>query len=283
MGNNSSRVHTIILRFILFVTFAAFFYMHSNAQGSLNVNPGRIIFEGQKRIIELNVNNDSQDSAKYTISFVQIRMTEDGLMQWITTPDPGQNFADKFIRVYPRTVRLGPGNTQIVRLQLTNTDQLQPGEYRSHLYFQSMVPQKALGAGDINKNTGVVLNIEATFGMTYPVFIRVGESTTKLNISDIKLESKTNGPKTLHLNLNRSGNMSLYGEITASYIALNGKETQIGLLTNVAVYTPNALLKVQMDLDSKKDLDLTKGKIHIVYSAKSGKGVEKYAEADLVL
>jgi hypothetical protein len=272
-----------LLNFICFIFINIISYGQIRAQGNLNVNPSRVIFEGQKRITELNVNNDSQDSAKYVISFVQIRMTEDGVMQWITSPDQGQNFADKYIRVFPRTVRLGPNETQIVRLQLTHTEQLVTGEYRSHLYFKSLVPQKALGAEDIKKDSGVLLNIEATFGFTMPVFIRVGESSTMMNISDIKLEKNANGSSKLNLNLKRSGNMSVYGDLYIYYISPNGKETQIGLLGNIAVYTPNTLLRVKIDLDSKKNIDLTNGKIRVVYSSMSGTHTAKLAETELNL
>jgi P pilus assembly chaperone PapD len=242
----------------------------------------RIIFDAQKRILELNVSNDSQDSAKYVLSFVQIRMTEEGVMQWINTPDPGQKFADKYIRIFPRTVRLGPGDTQIVRLQLTKTDQMEQGEYRSHLYFKSLVPQKPLGAGDVKKDSGVFLNIEATFGITIPVFIRVGESTTKLNINDMKIETAANGSKQLKLTLNRTGNMSVYGEISVIHVAPNGKETKIGVLGNIAVYTPNALLRQIIDLDDKKGTDLSRGKLRIVFTSKTGTNNEKLAEAELM-
>ena len=253
------------------------------AQGNLNVNPRRVIFDGQKRIMELNVNNDSQDSAKFLVSFVQIRMSEEGVMQWITTPELGQNFADKYIRVFPRIIKLGPNETQIVRLQLTRTDKLVQGEYRSHLYFKSLVPQKALGAEDIKKDSNILLKIEMTYGFTMPVIIRVGESTTMLNITEMKIETSTDGSEKLHLTLNRSGNMSAYGEVSATYIAPNGQETQIGLLGDVAVYTPNALLRIQIKLDSKKIIDLTKGKIRVIYSSKSGTRIVKLAEALLDL
>jgi len=276
------NIHISFLFIIFFVGFNLLLNLQLMAQGNLKVTPMRVIFDAQKRILELNVSNDSQDSAKYVLSFVQIRMTEEGVMQWINTPDPGQKFADKYIRIFPRTVRLGPGDTQIVRLQLTKTDQMEQGEYRSHLYFKSLVPQKPLGATDVKKDSGVFLNIEATFGITIPVFIRVGESTTKLNINDMKIETAANGSKQLKLTLNRTGNMSVYGEISVIHVAPNGKETKIGVLGNIAVYTPNALLRQIIDLDDKKGTDLSRGKLRIVFTSKTGTNNEKLAEAELM-
>ena len=77
------------------------------AQGNLLVTPKRVVFEGNKRSEELNLANIGKDTATYIISFIQIRMKEDGMFERITQPDPEQNFADKNLRFFPRTVTLG--------------------------------------------------------------------------------------------------------------------------------------------------------------------------------
>jgi hypothetical protein len=268
---------------ILFIFFSISLHLQLKAQGNINISPSRIVFEGQKKIMELILTNDGQDSAKYSISFVQIRMTEDGVFQNITNPDLGQNFADKYVRIYPRSVRMGPNKTQVVRLQLTNTDKLVTGEYRSHLYFKSLIPQKALTSSDIRKDSSVLIDIQATFGITVPVIIRVGESTTKMNISDLKIETLTDGTHKLHLTLNRTGNMSVYGDISVMHIALNGKENKIGLIKGVAVYTPNNILRIITNLESNNSVDMKKGKLLVTYSSKSETRPEKFAESELVL
>src|SRR5512133_2226295 len=107
------------------------------AQGNLLITPRRVVFEGQKKTQELNLANTGSDTAKYNVSIVQYRMKEDGSFEEITVPDPGQNFADKNIRFFPRTVTLAPNEAQVVKMQLTKSDQLLPGEYRSHVYFRA--------------------------------------------------------------------------------------------------------------------------------------------------
>ncbi len=277
------KISFLILFYPLFFSFLVLLNVHLMAQGIINITPKRLVFEGQKRIMELNLSNDSQDSAKYSISILQIRMTEDGYFQTITTPDIGQNFADKNIRFFPRSVILGPNESQVVKVQLIKSDQLEPGEYRSHLYFKSLIPQKALGDEDVKKDSTFLLNILATFGVTVPVIIRVGESTTTQSITNLKLLTATDGTHKIGLVINRTGNMSIYGDISVMYIAPNGKETKIGMSKGVAVYTPNLLLKVQVDVDNKSDIDLSNGKIRVLYSSQSEIHPEKYAEAELNL
>jgi len=59
------------------------------------------VFDGSRRVMELNLANTGRDTARYNISFIQYRMTQEGTFEEITEPDPGQFFADKHIRFFP--------------------------------------------------------------------------------------------------------------------------------------------------------------------------------------
>ncbi|MDP4291282.1 MAG: molecular chaperone [Bacteroidota bacterium] len=284
---NTTKSRTLIgFKGIFFLFFIGFSLLCSSlmAQGNLLISPHRIVFEGQKRTMEINLANTGQDSAKYSISFLQYRMAEDGSYQEITAPEAGLNFADKNVRFFPRTVMLGPNESQVVKLQLTKADELAPGEYRSHLYFRALSNQKALGEETAKKDTtGISIKIVAVFGITVPVIIRVGESTTATKLTDLKLEKGADGNHQLLLAINRTGNMSTYGDLTITHIAPNGAETQIGVVNGIAVYTPLALRRVKVDLDNKPAVDLSKGKIRAVYSSQSDTHPVKLAEAELTL
>lgn len=83
------------------------------AQGDLLIFPKRVVFEGAKRSEELSLANIGKDSATYVLSFVQIRMKEDGTFDKITTPDLAQSFADKNLRFFPRSVTLAPNEFKL--------------------------------------------------------------------------------------------------------------------------------------------------------------------------
>ena len=269
--------------FIFLFSIFLFLNIQLMAQGVISIAPKRVVFDAQKRIIDVVLTNEGKDSANYTISFMQLKMTDDGKLEEINNPDPGQKFADKNIRFYPHSVRLGPNESQAVKLQLTKVDQLEPGEYRSHLYFRSMTVQKALGIDNFKKDSSVSLNIAPIFGVTIPVIIRVGESTTMVSISDLKLETENDGTHKLNLILNRTGNMSTYGDITALHIAPNRKETKLALLYGVPIYSPNNIHRIKLNLEVKSDIDISKGIIRVIYSSQSETRPQKLAEAELVL
>jgi len=269
--------------FSLFV-FSLLLASVASAQGNLLITPKRVVFDGTKRVMELNLANTGQDTAKYNVSIVQYRMTENGAFEEISTPDPGQNFADKYIRFFPRTVTLGPNEAQVVKMQVTNTSNLAAGEYRSHVYFRAVPKQSALGEVDPNRDTTAVsVKLVPIFGITIPVIIRIGQSTAAVTISDLKLDMVNDSTNRLALVFNRTGNMSVYGDLKVIHISPSGKETTVGVVNGIAVYTPNPLRKFLMDLDRKANVDLHQGKLKVTFSSQSDTKPEKYAETELQL
>ena len=269
---------------IIFVSAMLLCTSGAMAQGNLLITPRRIVFEGAKRVMELNLANTGLDTAKYNVSIIQYRMKEDGSFEEITQPDPGQNFADKNIRFFPRTVTLGPNEAQVVKMQVTNTDKLAPGEYRSHVYFRAVPKQVALGEEEtLRDTTAVSIKLIPIFGITIPVIIRIGESTTKVTLSDLKMETVNDTINRLEITFNRTGNMSVYGDLKVMYVSPTGRATVVGVVNGIAVYTPNSVRRFRMDLDKNAKVDFHAGSLKVTYSAQSDTKPEKFAEAELKL
>jgi hypothetical protein len=243
-----------------------------------------VVFEGTKKSQDLNLANTGKDSAKYVISIVQIRMKEDGAFETITEPDPGQKFADPYLRFFPRTVVLGPNEAQVVKIQLTKASQLVAGEYRSHVYFRAIPNLKPLGEEErVKDSTTISVHLTPIFGITIPVIIRVGESTTKVNLSDVSLSMMNDTLPTLKLKFNRTGNMSVFGDLTVEYISPQGKKTQVGKVSGIAVYTPNLTRRFEFPLEKIKGVDYHSGSLHLVYSSQSDAKPELLSETDIHL
>jgi len=256
----------------------------ANAQGNLLITPRRVVFEGQKRTQDLNLANTGLDTAKYNVSVINYRMREDGAFEEVTTPDTGQNFADKFLRFFPRTVTLAPNEAQVVKMQVTKAEQLTPGEYRSHVYFRAVPKQTALGTTEVKKDsTAIGVKLVPIFGITIPVIIRVGESTMKVNLTDLKLEMVNDTLPRLQFTFNRTGTMSVYGDIVVEHISPAMIITQVGTVRGIAVYTPNTTRRFQMELDKKAKVDFRTGNLKITYTSQSDTKTEKYTEVVLPL
>ncbi len=283
-SHKSMRLFSFCIFFAILVILEVLSSISAMAQGNLLITPRRVVFEGNKRSEELNLANTGKDTAKYNVSIVEYRMKEDGSFQEITEPDPGQNFAGKYLRFFPRVVVLAPNEAQVVKVQVTRANELQPGEYRSHIYFRAVPEEKPLGEGETKKDSSAIsVRLVPIFGITIPAIIRVGESTVNLTMSDLAFEQVNDTTPRLKVVLNRTGNMSVYGDLVIQHVSPTGKITPAGSVKGIAVYTPNALRRFQMDLDRTSGINYHTGKLQVVFSTQSDVKPVKLADAELLL
>ena len=268
------------LQIIALILFSTILFSTVNAQGNLLVTPKRIVFEGVKRSEELNIANTGKDTATYLISFVQLRMTKDGQVEQITEADSAQNFADKYLRFFPRRITLAPNEAQTVKMQVIRTNEITPGEYRSHLYFRAVPDEKPLGEKESENDNSISVKLVPIFGISLPVIIRTGETSAQLHFSNLSVDTEKN--PVLKMTFNRTGNMSVYGDILANYISASGKITKVGIAKGLSVYTPNTMRNFSLLLETNPEIDYHQGKIQIVFTDQSAKPV-KLAEEEIVL
>lgn len=255
----------------------------ASAQGSLLITPNRVVLEGGKRSQILNLANVGSDSATFNITFVQIRMKPDGSFEQISEPDSGQVFASKYLRFFPRSVTLAPNEAQTVKVQANRMNELQPGEYRSHIYFRAVPKEKPLGsARDPRKDSAISIKLVPVFGISIPAIIRVGENTAKASLTNLAFHTDSTGTPILDINFHRTGNMSVYGDIIVEHIASNGRTTSVGLVKGISVYTPNSDRHFRMALEKKSGVSFTGGKLRVTYNDQSLKPV-MLAQAELPL
>ncbi len=281
----SSRFsRTLICSFVIFLSFLFLLPSKISGQGNLLITPRRVVFDGSTRSIDLNLEYTGRDSATYAISLVQIRMTEDGGFETITEPDPGQRFADKFIRFFPRSVTLGPNEAQVVKVQVTRRSQLEEGEYRSHFYFRAEKAPSPLGEEDPAKETNTIsVKLTPVFGITIPVIIRIGKPEAIVTLEDLKFGVDDENNPVLDISFKRSGEKSIYGNLVVEHISPAGVSNRVAIVNGIAVYTPNNLRKFRLKLLKSGEIDYSSGKLKLLYTAPSDLDPETFAEAELIL
>lgn len=273
--------------YLLYCMFSGLFLVLSTplaAQGDLLIFPKRVVFDAGEKAKIINLTNIGKDSVTYSISFVQIRMNENGSFETITEPDNGQFFADPFIRFYPRTVTLAPKESQVVKLQLKKTSAMLPGEYRSHLYFRAEPKQKPLEEKDIPANTeSIAVKLTPVYGITIPAIIQSGQSTSKVSLHNMAFSRDEESQPNLSLEFHRAGNMSVYGNILVNYISPEGEKTKVAQVTGFAVYAPGALRRSTIKLQEPAGVDYAKGKLVLTYSTPPEAKSLTMATAELLL
>jgi hypothetical protein len=248
----------------------------------LLIFPKRIVFEGTDRKTEIiNLSNTGQDSVVYEVSFVQLRMNADGSFENIQEPDSGQLFADKHVRFFPKKVTLAPRESQVVKVQLNPKSNLQPGEYRSHLYFRSISSHKSNRETNLKlDSSSISIRLKPVYGITIPVIIRVGKPTADISITDVSFKTIHEQP-IVAMSFNRVGMRSTYGDINVIYTSKDGKSTKVAEITGFAVYTPGTVRKVKIEL--KRGVDYRNGTLRVIYSTQGSEKKARLAEAELML
>ena len=249
------------------------------AQSDILITPFRVVLENGKTIEELSVANTGNDTARYTISFVQYKMNPDGQLQQITEPQEGQYFADRYLRVFPKSVVLAPKEAQIVRLQARMPIDAAPGEYRSHLYFRSAGEQEAIGF-EAEGADGLGIQLIPIYGITIPVIVRVGESDVMVELNNATLNPGEQA--SVNLTISRSGMHSVYGDLELLHYDSEGNERLAGLVRGVAVYTPLDGRSMKIPFN-KTTTPPESGRLRVVYTVTSNGKKEVLAETDVPL
>lgn len=255
------------------------------AWADLMVSPTRLVFEKNQRAAQLDLINNSTETATYRIGIVNRRMSETGEFSPADSPAPGEQFAGDLLRYSPRQVVLAPGAGQVVRVMLRKPADLAPGEYRSHLIFEKVAapkPDASLDTQAAPSDGQVSVQLTMLTGLSIPVIVRHGETAVSVTLSDLALSKPAPGQATmLAAVLQRSGNRSVYGDLTATFTPQGGAAQEVAKAGGVAVYTPNALRRIKLEL--KPTVALTRGTLRLTLRERAESGGKLLAEAAIEL
>lgn len=258
------------------------------ALADLMINPTRVVFESNQRAAQVDVINDGTTAATYRLRLVNRQMTEAGEFKEITSPGAGDQFADSMLVYSPRQIVLQPGTQQLVRIALRKPADLPAGEYRSHLMFERVADPSLSNSveSQVKPAPGEVgVTIAALIGVSIPVIVRHGKTDASTTISGIVLEKPPGAgqPGTIELLLNRSGNRSVYGDLTATFRNSAGKEQVVAQAGGVAVYVPNTRRRVRLSLQTPSGTELTGGSLNVTYKERAADSGKVIAESSILV
>lgn len=213
--------------------------------GDLLVAPTRLELNGF-RGTEVVLNNIGTETATYRVSVEMRRMTPEGELVDVK-PDQatdGEKLAQEMIAYAPRRVTLAPNQPQSIRIGVRPPANLPDGEYRVHLLFRAIPPARPATAVQ-NVTEGLAVELTPIYGLTIPVIMRAGQLSAQANIASAKLMVE-GGKPAVSVELTRSGNRSLYGDVL---VLKPGSSDPVAVIRGVAIYAEldrrSVLLPVQ--------------------------------------
>lgn len=280
MKVNGIQSSLLIITLLLFLLGSEVY-----AASQLMVAPTRIVFDGKSRSAQVTVINSGDTTGTYRIKVVNKRMTEDGQVKDVESPNPDELFADKMIRFSPRQVVLEPGKTQVVRLSLRKPAKLKDGEYRSHLLFQAIPENAGTDIQSAVNQKGINVKLTAIVSVSIPVIVRHGDTNASVAFTSIKHQAAMDDKSTptLLLELERTGNQSVYGDFLTEYVNSQGNSIVVSQINGVAIYTPNKKRTVKIPLTVPPGVELKNGVVKVYYRSPQDKGGAVLAQTQLKL
>jgi hypothetical protein len=282
MKFNFQQCTRLVLGSLTLLMYAQF------AQAGLMLYPTRIELEKNQRAAQVELTNTGKTPETYRISIVNLRMGENGEFTTIQAPGPGEQFAGPLLRFSPRQVTIAPGGSQVVRILVRKPAGLATNEYRSHLQFDrvaDVVGASSVEQGDKNAEPAIMLKVTALIGASIPVIVRHGATQARATLSDLALAAPTaqeSGP-VLTYQIKRSGNRSVFGDLTATFTPRGGQPLELAKAGGVAVYVPNPVRRVRMNLTVPPGVALSKGTLNLTFRERAHAGGKLIAESSLPL
>jgi P pilus assembly chaperone PapD len=202
----------------------------SQGAGDLLVAPTRLELKGF-RGTEVVLNNIGAETATYRISVELRRMTEDGQLIEVTTPNEAEAKALEMITYAPRRVTLAPNQPQMIRVGVRPPADLPEGEYRVHMLFRA-IPAPKPAAAEAAPAEGFTIRLTPVYGVTIPVFVRNGQLSSGATIDGARLLTQ-DGRQAIAIELSRTGNRSVYGDIQ---VLKPGSKDPVVTVRGVAIY-----------------------------------------------
>lgn len=262
----------------LFITMI-FCTMASQSYANILFSKTYIELDNGKRSDVLEVTNIANKKMRYKVDLVEYKQLPTG--EYISLKkDENEMSAKNLIYVSPKSFILDNKNTQTIRIMRKHVNDkvftnLADGEYRTHLlvretedlnpeYSVYQIEETAEKTAQENQES-FSIEIKGFMGMSIPVIFRKGTLNVEAKIVSAKKIVNSNGQPVLKLEIDRTGNKSVRGNIT---ILANNKE--VGVFDNFAIYSENTKRIVEVPLDLKPLKGREINSIKVIYK-KSGK------------
>jgi hypothetical protein len=241
----------------------------SFAQG-LVLAPTRVIFQPGERSAEVSITNKGTRTAKFRILFENKSFGRGGEVEILSEERPGFKFADRMLRLSTREVTLKPGQEQIVRIMLRKSEDIADAEYRSHFTVRTVIdnsqsqPSMAMAAGQNEQGNEFVVNLVPQYGISIPVLIRQGVLDARLIVKKTEMLPAVQGSAgRLGIDLEISGNRSLFANMTLVDKSKKGKDAQLFVMRNLSIYAPGNARYVLLDMTQKMMDAIKDGKVSL--------------------
>lgn len=250
------------MKYLALMCFICWFATINTAYANLLINPTRVQLNPGDRSTQLTLINTSDATTTYRLEWVEKQAKVGGGYTDLTA-EQSKNFpvASSMLRFTPRTVTLKPKERQTIKLALRRPANLPAGEYRSHLLFKAIPAEDLSGA--TAEGQSMAINIVLSFAI--PVVVRQGELQYQISADDVAMAYNSATKEVqVKLDMSRSGQHSVLGDISAYWTPKNGAEKLLSKSTEYSIWTELSKTYVELNWVGT-EFAVTDGKLRVIY------------------
>ena len=247
------------------------------AESILQVLPTRVVLAGNKRSMTVTLINRGDTDGSYRMFFRNIRADENGQFTEVEAPIAGELFADNMVRFSPRRITVPARSKQSIRVLARKPQDLEDGEYRSHLVFRKLPSQNSV-LDQVDQDEGIGFSLRPIVEVTIPVIVRHGSISAELTLSDASIID-SNAGKEIQFTINRQGQRSLYGDVDVWWLENSGNKVNLAMARGISVYTPNSHRVFRLPLETDPTT-LAPGRIMLEYREDPAYGGDQQASLE---
>lgn len=172
---------------------------------AIMIYPKFVDFGQDARVQEMTLVNPSrEDTVSYRVRFKYARQNRDGT--YTDVENPGFTAAKDLIRFSPRSITLGPGKSQRIKLLKRIPAGTPPGEYTGYIVFTQIPDEKPLQKTAASVPAGVSIELRAIPSFSIPVVLTYGAvAPDAAEISVLGVQTVAPGQRGVRVRLARKG------------------------------------------------------------------------------
>ncbi len=231
---------------LILVSAAPPAYFAQAANEGVIIAPTRVVFSGRDRSQIVRLINKDSVARRFRISLIHISMDDKGTRVETTSPDRNQLLAQKMIRFAPRQITIPPEGWQTIRIMVRKPHDLADGEYRTHMKFAIIPDPEKKSRLNLNEPSNtpntVGIKINIIMNVTIPLIVRQGQGGVKATPQSVILKKdEKSGRQIMEVELDRTGNQSLFADIAIFDDSAQDGSLKLGEIKGIAIYTPNTV------------------------------------------
>lgn len=216
------------------------FFSSNTILAQVTIAPTNLFIADNARFGTYMVINGSSQAQEISVDFLfAYSVTDEQGVRKLVSEDEEitqQHSIAEYIRAFPRSFTLSPGQRQVVRLRLTTPANLPDGTYWARIKTSASPETPPL---ELQNNDAVAARVGITIEQVTGVFYKKGNVTTGIEIEGIRpIYNETNNTLDVFTDLTRTGNSPFLGSITTSIFDSNGNEVRRGFIST-SIYFDN--------------------------------------------